>query len=147
MAEVITITNNGTEALEFHFFQYCDFNLGGDGSDDSVDIFNGNQAMQVDPNQIVSETIVTGTPDSYEAALTSVTLGKLTDGSATDLNNSTSAGPGDVTWAFQWDRTIDPGMTFQISKDKNILVPEPATMALLAFGGLGVLLKRKRNRT
>jgi hypothetical protein len=29
---------------------------------------------------------------------------------------------------------------------QNVVVPEPATMSLLAFGGIGMLLRRKRNK-
>ena len=38
--------------------------------------------------------------------------------------------------------------TFQVTPDGKTLsmIPEPATMSLLAFGGLGVLARRRRNR-
>lgn len=146
VAEVITITNNDTEALDIHLFQYCNFDLMGSAGDDSVEILNGNQALQDDPVVTLFETVVTGSPDHWEAALSSVTIGSLTDANPTTLSDASSAGPGDVTWAFQWDRTIEPGDTFQISKDKNILIPEPGTLALLTLGGFTLLLRRRKRR-
>ena len=146
ITEVITITNNGDETLDFHLFQYCDFDLSGDGSDDEVVILNGNQAIQTDPNVQISETIVTGSPDYWEANLFSLTRDKLNDGLATTLNGSGSAGPGNVTWAFQWDVSIAPGAVFQISKDKLLLIPEPGTVTILSVGLAVVLLRRRRLR-
>ena len=62
-----------------------------------------------------------------------------------DPNTNTSSsivGPGDVTWAYEWDRTISPGSTFLISKDKALTgvpqVPEPSALAL-ALAGLFAL--------
>lgn len=56
---------------------------------------------------------------------------------------SLALGPGNVTWAYQWDTTIQPGSTFIISKDKRLSgitpIPEPGTAVLLATAGLGLL--------
>ena len=52
------------------------------------------------------------------------------------LVDSGAAGTADVkVWT-----TSDPG----VPVDFNFVIPEPATMALLGFGGIGVLLRRKR---
>jgi hypothetical protein len=57
-------------------------------------------------------------------------------------------GPGDMTWAFQWDRVIPasgPGRTFIISKDKRLnVVPEPTTMFLLSTAGALALCRRRQ---
>jgi hypothetical protein len=74
----------------------------------------------------------------------SATLATLTDTKADNLNDSTGpAGPADVTWAFQWDVTVAPGSTVQISKDKNI-VPEPATLGLMGLGLVAAVVTRVR---
>jgi len=83
-----------------------------------------------------------------EAAVYGQTLSELNSASYYTLNDNASAGPGDVTWAFQWNTTIDPGATFNITKDKGLsiqLVPEPSTVALIALGmgALGLSLRRK----
>ncbi len=145
IAEQITITNTGGNSLDFHFFQYSDFDLGG-APGDTVELINANAVRQSDPNWTVSETVVTPSADSFELNFFANTLSKLIDGVATTLGNASGAGPvgpGDVTWAFQWDETIAAGDVFQISKDKNI-TPEPATMAILFLGGLTLLRRRKR---
>jgi hypothetical protein len=65
---------------------------------------------------------------------------------ASDLSDTVFAGPGDVTWAYQWDFTLGNGQSFIISKDKNMMeLPEPVTMAGL-FLGIGCLARYVRNR-
>lgn len=147
IAEQISITNTGEETLDFHFFQYSDFYLGGGSVSDTVELINANAVRQSDPDWTVCETVVTPSADEFELDFFATTLIKLTDGAATTLGNAFGAGPvgpGDVTWAFQWDRTISPGGAFQISKDKN-MIPEPATLLVLALGLIPVLLKRRKS--
>ncbi len=149
IAEQITISNTGTSSLDFHFFQYTDFDLGGDGPpNDTVQLINANTVRQSDPDWTVAETVVTPAADAFELDFYPITLGRLdTDGVATTLGNAFGVGPvgpGDVTWAFQWDKTISVGNVLQISKDKN-LIPEPATLGLLLIGCLA-MLKRKRQK-
>ncbi len=70
------------------------------------------------------------------------------DGDADNLNDVLGPlGPGDLTWAFQWDRVIGPGGSWQLSKDKSIrqFIPEPRAMAGLVLG-IGVLAVYVRRR-
>jgi len=94
-----------------------------------------------------AETVVTPAPLRTEVAVygaTLATLAKLSDASADNLDNSTGPlGPADVTWALQWDVTVAPGGTVQISKDKNI-VPEPATLGLMGLGLVAAVVTRVR---
>ena len=88
-------------------------------------------------------------PSHREANLAPLTLNKLNDGAATTLSDTpigTVIGPGNVTWAYQWDFLLQPGGTFQISKDKQITpVPEPAAISLLIILS-GILFARYRGR-
>ena len=144
LMEVITLRNTGRETLDFHFFQYVDFELRGDSRDLSAEIRGGNTAVQKDVYSALSETVVTWAPSRYEVAFYDDTLKKLTDADADDLSNVAGPlGPGDLTWAFQWDVSLKPGQTFIISKDKN-LVPEPGCLLLLGLGGLALVLRRRR---
>ncbi|MDB6109574.1 MAG: hypothetical protein JWR69_1324, partial [Pedosphaera sp.] len=64
-------------------------------------------------------------------------------------NVGSGIGPGNVTWALQWDLTIAAGGTALISKDKylEIIVPEPSTFALTGLGLAAFLLLRRRQST
>ena len=109
-------------------------------------------ADQWDTAATVTETDVSPDPNRYEANSYPIRLTDLQDGDLDDLNNT--IGPlsaSNVTWAFQWDVTLaaDPdgaggaeGGSLLISKDKYLVIPEPATLALLLAGGL-VLLRRR----
>jgi len=143
MGEQIAITNLLDSPLDFHFFQYADFDL---SAADSAFFTNANAVDQIGSGLRLSETVVTPVPSHREIAFFPVTLNKLNDGVPTTLSDTTAAGAGDVTWAYQWDVLIPPSSSFLLSKDKSIrLVPEPAAGALLSFAG-GVLLARYRKR-
>jgi hypothetical protein len=141
LSEEILITNTSGAALDFHFFQYSDFDLGATSGNDTVQILGGNTAQQSDPNGLVfSETVVTPNPTHHEVAPWPSTLASLNDGSPTTLNDSNGPITGDVTWAFQWDTTIGAGGSFLISKDKGLSpVPEPASLALWSLFGVAGL--------
>ena len=141
LLEMIRITNTGPDALDFHFFQYADFNLGGDGASDSVQISGSNAAVQTDGTLMLAETVVGPTPSAYDVGLAADLLLDLTDTCPSLLDNTAQA-TGDVAWAFQWDAPIAPGDVLIISKDKNV-VPEPATLALVALGGLALAMRRR----
>ncbi|MBN1341093.1 MAG: PEP-CTERM sorting domain-containing protein [Phycisphaerae bacterium] len=139
ISEQITINNTGVSSLNFHVFQYADFDLGGDASGDTVAFASSNTVNQMDGAIALSETIVSPMASRIEAALTPVTRNSLDDGAPTTLSNVASAGPGDATWAFQWDFVLGAGDTFQIIKDKQLIVPEPTTLGLLGLGALALV--------
>jgi hypothetical protein len=147
-AETILIKNNGSTSLDVHFFQYSDFDLASDLIDKVAIDPSLQKVVQrpVGSGPILSETVVTPAPQHAEANYYSNTLGKLNDGLPTTLDDVLTAGPGDVTWAFEWDKMLAGGGSFLISKDKNLapMVPEPAPLALL--GGVLVVLARKFRR-
>jgi len=144
LAETIRIDNTGTSGISLSFFQYSDFDLNGQLGGQTANIVGGQIAQQSGSGTLLSETVVVPQPARYEAVLYASTYNSLTDGNPTTLNNVASAGPGDATWAFQWDRTLAAGGTLIISKDKHLeIVPEPAAILLL---GTGLLLIGRRFR-
>jgi hypothetical protein len=148
IAETIRVRNTGPSPVNFHFFQYSDFDLMNTPNDDTVQI-NDVVARQWDPTLSLSETSAIRQANHAEVNSPTALLAKLNDALANDLSDSIGPlGPGNVAWAFQWDQDIAAGRTFIISKDKQVTltVPEPLTLALLAAGGLTLTAGRIRRR-
>jgi len=145
IGESITLVNNNSTSMALHFFQYSDFDLDGTAGNQVVNVLNRNTVDQTDlaHGVTLSETVATPGVSFYEANFYANTLNHLNSGSPYTLNNQASAGPGDVTWAFQWDFNIAAHGSKLISKDKNlqVFVPEPAS--ILGFGAVLLLVGRK----
>lgn len=147
IAELILITNTSDQNLEFHFFQYSDFDLNGTSDDDTVTLASPSRWVQQDgAGSVFSETVVTPTPAHFEAALFPNTLDSLNDDQTTTLSDAAGPLTGNATWAWQWDLSIGPGGSVTISKDKNFVVPEPASLSLLMLGALTTVPRRCRQR-
>ncbi|MAE60667.1 MAG: hypothetical protein CMJ49_04825 [Planctomycetaceae bacterium] len=149
IGEIIEIINtSSTQSLSLRFFQYNDLELGGTQDDALGYIITppGNTAIQADLGGVfVSETAATPVPDHREVALGAATLTSLNDGVATTLSDNTGPlGPGDLTWAFQWDVNLPADGTLIISKNKNLTIPTPA--AGLAGTALLALAAARRRR-
>jgi hypothetical protein len=154
MTELLSMQNVSASPITLSFYQYSNFNLlmnnmngvsisGGPGG------YTGALQTTGGPGgNGIAEVIEAPLANYAEAALAGQTLSELNSASYYTLNDSTSAGPGDVTWAFEWNTTIAPGATFDITKDKGLsitLLPEPSTVSfiLLGIGALGFSIRRK----
>lgn len=143
------VKNTSGSSTNFHFYEYSNFVLGG-APTDTVQFPNSNTVFQAGSLGSVAENAVaTGgsgfaAPMHHEAGVVFNTLTKLTSGSPAVLNDTNSAGPGDVTWAFEWDLPIAPGATSQFSKDISIVIPEPSTVVLVGMSLIGALALRRR---
>lgn len=142
LAEQISITNTGTSTIFISFFQYVDFDLGGDFSDDSGMIVDGNTALQSDDEFALSETVVTPQPTLFQMG-DEGDISELWDNGQIDDLDGTDSHQGDVAWAFQWNIELEAGDSFLISKNKTLGVPTPGSLALLASAGL-VATRRRR---
>lgn len=137
LSETITVKNLSASPLDFHLFQYSDFNLSGLSGGQAAQYFfdalgQPYKVTQTGALQSVTETVNANTAPigHFEAGLGNATWASLTDGSATTLNDNASAGPGDATFAYQWDALLSPNGTITISKLMTI-VPEPTISSLV----------------
>ncbi len=170
LMESLAIQNLTAGSLGLKFYQYSNFNLlqnnhnvvtisgspsggysgaqqttGGPGGSGIAEVINAPNANYGEAN-IVNNGV-------------NSTLYKLNNTANLQLNDQMSAGPDNVTWAFQWNATLqpngsvdannDPTDTLFINKDKGLsvqLVPEPSTLAFIALGlGAWGLARRRQS--
>jgi hypothetical protein len=151
LSETITIKNLTASSLTFHFYQYSDFDLGGVTGGQNVQITTNPSQFLVTQTSggvtyLTESATLAAVPYLVEAASYDQTLLSLTDNGVTTLNGSTSAGPGNVTFAGEWDMTLNASGTKIISKVLTI-VPEPASVTLILSGLVvwGLMHRRGRN--
>jgi large repetitive protein len=151
IAETIRINNTSRSALDFHFFQYSDFDLAPNFTYDAAKFVSTQTVDQWNTvgGQFITETGVVSLPNHREINYFANTVNALNSTKnlvLADTPVGVVVGPGDMEWAFQWDKSIPAGGTFIISKDKNIFsaVPEPGTLLLLGCGLIGLVALRKR---
>lgn len=163
--ETTTITNIGASAINLHWFQYADIDLGGplSAGDDFLYFPSGTIADQYDSGTEFSETTQGGAPNFYQGALFNALLTALNDGNPTTLNDTPALGLanqifGDVTWAFQWDfLNLQPGIANQIqfTTEKELRLARsgetgPEASSLVIWGVLGLAasgrMLTRRNR-
>lgn len=155
MMEYIWIDNLSTQnSVTLTFYQYSNFNLL-QNNNNSVSIsgspgaYSGAVQTTGGPGGTgIGEVILGPTANYAEAAFVPQTLNELGGATYLTLNDATSANNGNVSWAFQWNATIDPGGELDILKDKGLkvtMIPEPSTLAIIVLGvsALGLSLRRK----
>ena len=148
--ENISILNLGTGSLDFHLFQYSNFDLLGPDHDSVGIATTGSgydSVVQWQGAFGITEGIISPAANRAEAALAFSTETSLTTIPGYDLNNNLSLLDGDVTWSFQWDNVIAGGDGLFIFKDKSMTiapVPEPSSIALMALGLAAIRLTSRR---
>jgi hypothetical protein len=145
LAEQVTVTNETAGDLVFTLIEYTDFDLSND-VDDLFASFTPPTLFRQFDGGYISETIVSPV-DRWEISIYDDLRDRLEDGDEDLLANAANglAGPDDFVWAASWTRTLGPGASFTISKDKLISpVPRPAPALLLITGLAGLAAMRKR---
>jgi hypothetical protein len=155
LAETFTINNLSATAQVFHFYQYSDFDLGGVSGGQSLQFSSNGSGQQYQVVQTGSGTILTGlvtavTGGSFgqsevQAGLFDGNQFGLGSGNPVTLNNTLTAGPGNVDYAYEWDATLAPGSSITISEIQTV-VPEPSSVALVASGMLALALLYRRRQ-
>jgi hypothetical protein len=141
LQETVTFYNRSTtSSLVLRFFDYSDFDLAGGLATDSVTMSKiTGKVSFAQTNGLfwltdsATYTPLAGNTTHLEANNFSSTLQSLTNGSLTTLNDVTTKS-GDVTAAMEWDVTLAPTRSLQISKLIDMVVPEPSTASLLGLG-------------
>jgi len=149
--ESIHIVNVSNGNLALRFYQYSDFDLMGSPGGDTLQLYRNlagkfYEAVQTKGNVEMSETDVVPGADHGEASLFNSLVTRLNGGTQITLADNTGVvGPGDTAWALEWDVTLAPGASLDISKNKVIsAVPEPGTLSLLGLGFLALVWRKRR---
>ena len=139
LGEQIAIRNLSNGNLDFHFFQYSDFDLNGNSAGDTASHPNKNTIDQSKNSQILSETVVTPAPNHWQIDYYPNILALLDNTQADTLSDGTTPlGPGDPSWAFEWDDVIGVNQDLVISKDK-LIRPIPEVASSLGLFGLALV--------
>jgi hypothetical protein len=149
--ESIHFVNVSANSLVLRFYQYSDFDLMNTPGGDSLQLYRNlsgkfYEAIQTKGNVVMSETDVVPGANHGEASFYPDLLNRLNGGSQITLaDNLNLVGPGDTAWALEWDITLAPGASLDISKNKQIsAVPEPGTLGLLGLGFLALVWRKRR---
>jgi hypothetical protein len=143
--ENIAIKNTSFDKLDFHLFNYTDFDLNDNGTQDTTKI-GSNKAEQFDQFTWATE-VIEPRATYYQVSPVSTILDALEDNASTTLNDLPSLlSSGDNAYAFQWDFTLDPEKSFLIKNYKSLQsVPEPTIIpALVGLSSLMLLCYLRR---
>ena len=159
MQRSATITNQGTETLNFTLFDYTDLDILFDPTNQrdtasltEPGVIETNSASA--PISIVST--VTPTPDQYQITdfLTLFFAFRADTDGATTLPNTPGLGvpfpaePGDNAFAFGWEVALAPGESFTTTHSSVLTaLPLPATLPLMMVGLAALALVRRRLET
>jgi hypothetical protein len=158
VGEQVRIRDTGSNTLDFHLFQYTNFDLNDNPAGDTVQVDTTSRsadATQTKGNTVFADTVATAKPSHYEAGDAATILSNLTG--ATPDNLSDVAGPvspADAAWAFQWDTPVRPNGSYLVSEDKEITgglvgtptVPLPGALWLGLPCLIGLALPSVRRR-
>ncbi|MFO1513995.1 MAG: PEP-CTERM sorting domain-containing protein [Verrucomicrobiota bacterium] len=152
IGEQIKILNLSGGVLDFHFFQYVDFDLGGSNAGDTVQIGQNisglfDSAYQNKGSSFFADEIVSPGAQHGQVGLYPSIYNSLTNGTPTTLSDATGPITGDATWAFQWDTAIPVNGSLSIALNKSVYVtniPEPSSLALIPVALVMVAAARRR---
>jgi hypothetical protein len=146
LSETYEITNTSSSTENFHFFDYTNLTLGGKAGGQNLTLSGLNTATQSAAGEL-SQTVVSGKANEYEANTFSTLLTALNGTDGLTLSGATSETNADPEYAFEWDPTLAPGQSYLITEDKEIqAVPEPTSaLALLGMGGIFFTRPRRRD--
>jgi hypothetical protein len=151
LTEFIGVHNRSTTSpLDFHFYEYTDFNLFSYPPDDSLvgtgNGISGFVGVTQSKYGSFAEEVVVNSANHAQAGINGEILAELNGNSPVTLNDYLDyldPGPGDIAYAFEWDNEITPGGMLPITTDTAntvALIPEPSVMSLLFLGLIPFIL-------
>lgn len=143
LVESIQVRNSTSDIL--HFYMYTDFDLAYTFEDDSAVRLSPNAFLQTDPTGIFSLVTSSVAPNNWEIGYFSDLLDKFGAGTPDLTGMNSPLGPGDLSYAFQWD--IAAGDTLALNIDKSIATPEPGTLVLFGTGLVVLMLTGRKKLT
>ncbi len=144
LAEVVTIFNRNNGAVSFKFWEYDYFSPGG-ATGGTGTLLNSSTIKHTNNgwNVTVGATPI---PDRWMIDTSGNVVNGIVAGNLTNANSPFS-NPTDLAFAYQWNVTINPGETWQMSKNKLLqAVPEPSTMVALASLSALALFRRRKSK-
>lgn len=143
LAESVLVKNVSGQQSFFDLIEYDDFDLNQTVGPDTAMIMGTHAIKQWDGNVAINAEVVTAPPASFKEVRGYAGLrNDITGTPGYVLNPANNFWVGDATFGFQWIFELAPNEEFLMSKDKLLVVPEPAS--LLALAGLAALALRKR---
>jgi hypothetical protein len=143
LAEVTTLINRGNTPLVFSLYEYDYFRPGGVAGGTGT-LLNSSTIQLANAGGTITVG-ATNIPDRWEIGVPANVVTDVLSG--TLINGSSPFSGNDVAFAFQWNVTVAPGQSWQMSKDKLLGAPVPEPTTILAFGSLVALAVRRRNRS
>lgn len=141
-------------AIDFHLFQYADFNLGGTALDQSATFAKigppiWNRLTQTDGTMALTNNFqIAKAISRVQTGDAAGLLASLTDGTSTTLDGTSTWGSGNLAYAAQWDISLGANGSPTQSAANNELValsvPEPSSLTLLSSAFAVLVLARQR---
>jgi hypothetical protein len=145
VVQTMELTNTSASPISLSIFHYLDVDVQATTTD-SATINAGLDRMTITDTSGSFVEFYSPGADRYQATSFSTLRTALDNATIGDLTNTgLPFGPGDFTGAFQWDGTIAAGESVTLYSGVAInqtAIPEPATLGLLALGGL--MIRRRR---
>ena len=160
--QTVTISNTSSAMLPFHLYQYAHLDVllsyGHQTAQIQGILGSPGPALELDqrPNEFDPFSyfrVFATNVNSAELAFVPDTLLKLNSGGPVTLGSPYGfgpIGPGEVTWALQWDLDIPAGGSAIVATDEFLQnlrnVPEPSAAGLIAAGFMTLFRSRRYRR-
>lgn len=125
--EQVSIVNTSQQTVTMSLFKYADFQLdAASGGVETVSFVDPNTVRETGSPDFALEVGHTPTATHREAEPFPLTISKLTNSVPDNLADNSGAGPGAITWAYQWDITVGVSQTVVIVENMQATVPKPS---------------------